>query len=361
MKTNNRLHYLLDKYLNGAIDLIEQDELFQLIEVKKNDDLILEEIEFDLNDETQDSTVSLPPHIAEDIIRKILTSEPAVNQIITPKKLSRFTLNKWAMAAVFIGVIVITYFVSAQLKDKQSDFATIIPENIEYKINNSNQVQILLLSDGTKVYLNPGSTLHFDHLFKGDNREVYLEGEAFFNVKKNPSKPFLVYYNNIVTKVLGTSFRVGTNKLNGQLVVEVKTGRVQVFENAKFAKTNNKITPVIITPNQKVMYDKDVRRFETAIVGHPEPVALNEENSIVDNKALYFEHQKLNNVFDLLEKHYLIDITVENAAIYNCVFTGDISNLDLFSALKIICITTNADYEINGTKILIKGKGCNLQ
>ena len=361
MKTNDRLHYLMDKYLKGEIDLIEQDELFELIESKKYDDIILSEIESDLQDDQQHANTSLPPYVAEDIIRKILKSEPEVNKIIGLKQPSTFTFKKLAIAAVFIGIIALTYFTGNHFKNRQSDFTAIIPENIENKINDSKQVELLVLSDGTKVYLSPGSVLHFDHQFKGDNREVYLEGEAFFKVKKNPNKPFLVYYNNIVTKVLGTSFRVGTNKLNGQLVVEVKTGRVQVFENIKLANTNNKITPVIITPNQKVSYDKDIRRFETAIVGHPEPVLLNEADLKIESKALYFEQQKLNHVFEQLEKYYLIDITVENEAIYNCVFTGDLSNLDLFSALKIICITTNAEYEINGTKILIKGKGCNLK
>jgi hypothetical protein len=141
--------------------------------------------------------------------------------------------------------------------------------------------------------------------------------------------------------------------------VEVSTGKVQVSENLKLSKSATTITPVIITPNQKVSYDKTIRRFETTIVSHPVFVLNNEEPEILDPHALLFDQQKLSNVFSQLEKFYKIEITVENAALYNCVFTGDISHLDLFSALKIITITTNADYEVNGTKILIKGKGCN--
>ena len=359
MKTNDRLSLLLEKYINGEIDLIEQDELFELIDLEKYDDVILEGIQADLRTENHKATASLPPYIAEEIIRKILKSEPAVNQIIASKSRTLFSIKKMALAAVFMGVIALTYFIGFHVKNSSSDFTAIIPQNSDFKINDSKNIQLLVLSDGSKVYLSPGSILHYNHQFKGETREVYLEGEAFFKVQKNPNKPFLVYYNNIVTKVLGTSFRVGTNKLNGQLVVEVKTGRVQVFENAKLSKSNSKITPVIITPNQKVSYDKNVRRFETALVTRPEPVLQNEESSRLENRTLFFDQQKLNHVFDQLGKYYLIDITVENAAIYNCVFTGDISNLDLFSALKIICIATNAEYEVNGTKILIKGKGCN--
>jgi hypothetical protein len=359
MKANTRLSYLLAKYLKGDIDLIEQDELFELIEYEQYDEAILSEIDLDLYSDNSKLAASLPPYIAEDIIRKILKSEPAVNEIIAPPKNNFFSLKRWAIAASFIGVITFAYLMGFFVKNHTSNFTTIIPHDSEFRINDSKQVQILVLSDGTKVYLNPRSKLYFDHPFKGENREVYLEGEAFFNVKKNPNKPFLVYYNNIVTKVLGTSFRVGTNKLNGQLVVEVKTGRVQVFENEKLAQADPKITPVIITPNQKVSYDQNSRTFITALVGHPEPVIINEEPIKVESRALFFDQQKLNHVFGQLEKYYLIDITVENEAIYNCVFTGDISNLDLFSALKIICIATNAAYEVNGTKILIKGKGCN--
>jgi ferric-dicitrate binding protein FerR (iron transport regulator) len=358
MKNNTRIDFLLKKYLEGDINLSLQDELFELIENESFKDKILSEIELDLYTEETEA-VSLPPYVAEDIIRKILESEQSVNQLIATKSAPFSIFKKIAMAAAFIGLICLSYFTFSFLHNSRSNFATIIPQNIEYKLNNTHQVQLLILSDSSKVYLNPGSILHYAKHFSGENREVYLEGEAFFKVKKNPHRPFLVYYNNIVTKVLGTSFRVGTNKLNGQLVVEVKTGRVQVFENAKLASSEKTITPVIITPNQKVSYDKSIRRFETAIVSHPEPVILNEELATLQPRALFFDQQKLNIVLGQVEKYYQIEITVENSAIYNCVFTGDISNLDLFSALKIISIATNAEYEVNGTKILIKGKGCN--
>jgi transmembrane sensor len=358
MKANNRLEILIQKYLNSDIDLKDQDELFELLLENRNTDSVLSQIEADLLLD-EDADTILPPQIAEDIIVKIVKSEPAVNEIINLNNRKRTFFNYLAFAASFIGLVCLTYFTFNYFNTKSTSFATIIPQNIEYRINNTKAVQQIVLSDSSVVYLEPNSILHFDKSFKGNNREVYLEGEAFFKVKKNPRKPFLVYYNNIVTKVLGTSFRIGTNKLNGQFIVEVSTGRVQVSENSKFSKSSTTITPVIITPNQKVSYDQSIRRFETSIVSHPTLVINNEEQPIIEPHALLFDQQKLSTVFSQLEKYYKIDITVENAAIYNCVFTGDISHLDLFSALKIITITTNAEYEVNGTKILIKGKGCN--
>jgi hypothetical protein len=359
MNTNSRLQFLLKKYIDGDIDLIQQDELFELITQDSNNELIFNEIAADLFNTDDEITADLPPHIAEDIIRNIFKSEPAVNQIIAFKSNRRKIINAFAIAAAFIGVICLGYFSFNIQKVPSSNFEAIIPNDIEYYVNNTKGVKEIHLSDSTKVFLEPGSILHFDKQFKGDNREVYLEGEAFFNVKKNPRKPFLVYYNNIVTKVLGTSFRVGMNKSNGQFVVEVKTGRVQVSENVKLTKSEKIVTPVIITPNQKAIYDVSSRRFETTLVNHPLQVITNEEIAVVEPHSLLFDQQKLLTVFEQIEKVYQIDIAVENAAMYNCVFTGDISNLDLFSSLKIICITTNSAYEVNGTKILIKGKGCN--
>lgn len=359
MKTNNRLLFLLKRYLDGDIDLTHQDELFELIENDSNNDLISKEIEADLYSAQDSSSASLPPHIAEEIIRNILKSDTAVHQLISYKSRKLRFYKAISIAAALIGIICLSYFSFNYYQNLPSKFEEIIPLNIEYTSNKSNDVKEVLLSDGSKVYLEPGSVLHFDKNFKGDNREVYLEGEAFFKIHRNPSKPFLVYYNNIVTKVLGTSFRVGTNKSTGQIVVEVKTGHVQVSENLKLTKSTNTITPVIITPNQQAIYDKSIRRFETTIVSKPVQVIPNEEAVVIEPQLLLFDQQKLKTVFEQVEKVYQIDITVENSAMYNCVFTGDISNLDLFSALKIICIATNSEYEVNGTKILIKGKGCN--
>ena len=74
--------------------------------------------------------------------------------------------------------------------------------------NNSNKPQIITLSDGSSVLLQPNSKLSYPKIFTGNERKVYLSGEGFFEISKNPKKPFFVYANEIVTKVVGTSFRV---------------------------------------------------------------------------------------------------------------------------------------------------------
>src|SRR4029077_14541011 len=135
----------------------------------------------------------------------------------------------------------------------QYSFAALIPDSMITKTNSGDHQEIVNLSDGSRVTMQPHSVLHYARKFSTDKREVYLQGEAFFRVAKNPSKPFLVYYNNLVTKVLGTSFNVNTNALTGNIEVSVKTGRVQVYENKQLIN-DSKNKAVILTPNQKVIY-----------------------------------------------------------------------------------------------------------
>jgi ferric-dicitrate binding protein FerR (iron transport regulator) len=84
----------------------------------------------------------------------------------------------------------------------------------------------LTLSDGTKVLLNAGSKMKLPKVFNDDKREVFLEGQAYFNVAKNPDKPFVIHSGDAQTRVLGTSFSVSAYPTDEQITIAVKEGRV---------------------------------------------------------------------------------------------------------------------------------------
>jgi len=208
------------------------------------------------------------------------------------------------------------------------------------------------LEDGSSVTIYPGSKLVFPKHFAAGKREVYLEGEAFFNVSKNPNRPFFVYSNNIITQVLGTSFDIRGK--NGQVEVAVKTGRVAVYENKeqiKLDEVQQKSNGVIITPNQKVTYYQEERHFVTSIVDQPVPVP--KEFKSTEAHFVYNE-TPLYKVLSDLENSYELEIVLENDKIRNCLFTGDLTGQTLFNKLEGICLVFNATYEIKGTKILLK-------
>ena len=89
----------------------------------------------------------------------------------------------------------------------------------------------MTLHDGSTVILEPGGEVRYNEKFL-NTREVYLSGDAFFEVTKDASRPFLVYANEITTKVLGTSFRIKAKQGEKEIVVAVKTGKVSVMANS---------------------------------------------------------------------------------------------------------------------------------
>ncbi|MEO5564738.1 MAG: FecR family protein [Chitinophagaceae bacterium] len=356
MNKNDRFQHLLGSYVSGNISADDHDELLDLLATHKYDALLAGSIQKDLEQPSK-SAADLPPHIAEEIVRNIFSAEKSTAKVL-PIRPSRNYIKWMVAASIAIIISVGGYFLIQKTRtgDNSYSFAALIPDSMITKVNASHSQEVFKMADGSTVRMEPNSILHYARNFDADKREVFLEGEAFFQVAKNPGKPFLVYYNNIVTKVLGTSFRVNTNAQTGNVEVSVKTGRVQVYENAKLLKDSRNI-PVILTPNQKVIYKTQDRLFETSLVEEPQPIMANETENIV--LPFVYDQEKMVDIFKHIEANYGIEIVVENTNINNCSFTGDVSGQNLYTKLKIICLTMNATYEINGTKILIKGNGCN--
>lgn len=362
MQNPERFKYLLELYLSGTLADDQHDEFFAMLNTHEYDELLGKQITQDLQTGDHRDSADIPPHIAQDIIRNIYHAEKHTNQLLPKRK--TFAIGRRWMAAASVALLLIAaslFYVWSNERGNDS-FASLIPGNTnEYK-NTGDQPGVLTLDDGSIVWLAPGSTLHYPAQFAGDKREVYLEGEAFFEVTKNTRQPFLVYYNDIVTKVLGTSFKINTNGSTGNIEVAVRTGKVQVYENEMLTERRSTGIAVIVTPNQKAIYKKENRHFETTLVDEPQSIIADAgaggDFSKEAVSSFVFEQEKLLHVFNQVEKSYGIEIVTENAAINDCVFTGDVSSNDLYTKLQIICLTVNASYEINGTRILIKGKGC---
>ncbi|HSC40592.1 MAG TPA: FecR family protein, partial [Chitinophagaceae bacterium] len=144
-------------------------------------------------------------------------------------------------------------------------------KSFEYN-NGSDSVQRIVLSDGSEVLLEKDSKLSYAANFTSGKREVYLTGNAFFKITRNPSQPFIVYTQDIVTKVLGTSFRV--RALAGEKVVSVlvKTGKVSVFRRENFASPDapsGTLKGIVLTPNQEMVYDIVHEQMNKSLVETP--------------------------------------------------------------------------------------------
>lgn len=366
----DKLRYteLLKKYLKANISPSEQDELFKMTITENIDDILAERIENDFTSD-QPGGEELPADISNEILLKILASEKSTDRLfVSSNRISLY--QKLSVAAIFLLIVfgVAFFYLKPFDKNAQTAFEMAIPKNNLTKTNNTALPFELVLEDGSMVKLAPRSSLSFPEHFINGKREVYLTGEAFFKVSKNPEKPFMVYYNNIVTRVLGTSFTIKTNNNTKDVEVSVRTGRVQVSENKNIAAdgvSGAEVKSVILKPNQKAMYNISRHDFATTLADSIHPLAISPEIDKMVKSGRHMESfffQKatsLQQIFSMLESVYGIEIIVDNENIYKCDFTGDVSTQEMLEKLHIICLTIGASYEVNGTKILVSGKGCN--
>jgi transmembrane sensor len=362
MESQNHFLWLIDKYISGAITQAEQDELFILIATGEYDQLFEEHFKTSFHRSTIEGA-NMPSQRARDIMQYILHSEKHTVRLL-PAIFRKKRIVRWSVAASIVGLLVLTaLLLTTKEKDRNASTARGQIANIliEQK-NGSNGTQQIKLEDGTLVSLRPGSSIRFLPHFSSDKREVYLRGEAFFKVSKNPNRPFLVYYNDLITHVLGTSFNIKTDSVKKEVEVSVVTGKVHVYEKGNSLTTgSNKVNGVILTPNQKVVYNEEERQFTATIVNDPLPVVKETIKKTDHLPSFNFEESRLTDVFKSLENTYGLEIVVDNNHLYNCLFTGDINQYGLFTKLNIICASVKASYEVVGTKILIKGRGCDLQ
>lgn len=226
-------------------------------------------------------------------------------------------------------------------------------EDIEIK-NNSNKSQEISLADGSLVVLQPQSALSYSDSFGVATRTVFLQGDAFFKIKRDTTKPFQVFTGKLVTEVLGTSFFIKQKKSTGTIEVEVRSGKVSVYENTTNKK--DKLSRKVLTQNQKITFRTDTQQMIPSIV--EKPLTVTQQIKAEPSTELTFEDATLKTVFAQLEKRYLLEILIEDEAVNHCVFTGDLNGLPLFTQLDFVCKSIGARYELRDTRIFIKGDGC---
>ena len=162
------------------------------------------------------------------------------------------------------------------------------------------------LADGSTVWLNENSTLTYPDAMNGDERRVTLTGEGFFDITKNPSKPFIIDTRDAEVKVLGTSFEVRAMDDEIRTEVVVKTGKVSLGKK-------NDLKPIELTANQKGIYNSKT--------GKKLSYEVKNLNSISwQNNMLVFDDLPLEKVLADVENHFGIKVILENQDLLKCKF-----------------------------------------
>ena len=220
--------------------------------------------------------------------------------------------------------------------------------------NETDKPLTVLLSDGSSVVLQPGSRLSYPETFQ--QREVYLTGKAFFEIVKNPARPFLVYTHGIATKVLGTSFMVDAPESGQPIKVAVKTGRVAVYaldesSSVRQKATSSELSGLVLTPNQGAEYSVDSKR----LVRMPGSVFTQPETQMVAKQSFDFDETPVSEVFSTLEKAYGVHIVYDETMLGKCSLSASLVGQPFHDKLAVVCKALEAQYAIQGNQVTITG------
>lgn len=290
------------------------------------------------------------PEEINDGIRDILNdTEPKSANF---KILSRYWLRIAASVTLILGIG--WWFI---LKNTPSMIDLGITASNEQEVihfNNGTKSIIFQLSDGSKITLEPQSELRYDSEFGKERREVFLTGEAFFDVAKDIQRPFLIYTGKLVTKVVGTSFSVKAYQNDKDISVSVRTGKVTVYkQNSQSTNSQSLSTEIVLVPNQKAVFEKDQELLVKTLVDKPIPLS-----KTYNDTRLVFDETKVLEVFKRLEDIYGVKISADDELFKKCSITADLQNETLYKKLDLVCEIIQAKYEILDGEIMIYGKGC---
>ncbi|MBN8824551.1 MULTISPECIES: FecR family protein [unclassified Spirosoma] len=297
--------------------------------------------------------VELENRLWSQMQRKLHDDETADEARIVAMPATRY---RWVGVAAAVLLLAGWFFSRQTFQKLESNTAqtTSVGTNWLERTNTTSKSMLVRLDDGSKVHLAARSSIRFPKTFAADHRTVYLTGDAFFDIQKMPSRPFFVHTGSIVTKVLGTSFFIRTQAITRQVRVEVITGRVAVYEEKSPKKKDD--NGVVLTPNQAATFFAEAQHFVTGLV--EKPVLIQKPTVEAKQLSFQFDDTPLSEVLGRLQQAYGIAIEVENEQQNNCPLTADLTNQPLYTQLDIICAALKSSYKVQGTTILISGKGC---
>ncbi|WP_025764110.1 FecR family protein [Dyadobacter tibetensis] len=261
-------------------------------------------------------------------------------------------LGKWTAAASIIIMISLGYWwhQRPKLEPASAAIARINRDpQVQKMVNQSKNNQKVILPDSSRVELMPGAQLSYHRDFEnGTRRDLELKGEAIFDVTHDSAHPFTVFTGAIVTRVLGTSFRI--NSASEEISVVVSSGKVKVFRADAATENDGEI----LLPNQKVSFSPKKNELSRSLSDDPGILT-----DLQKHPNFNFENTPLSEVLARMEKAYGIRIDYPTEVFRNCFLTVPLNGQSFYSKLDVICATIKATYTVDGNGVSISGKGCN--
>ncbi len=370
MQNKKEIKELLDRFVFGEIDPGEKQLLFRFFNnpeskvfvyrwlKKKWRGQVSEELNEDVNFEKLLSRIHSGMKAGE------ISANSPINEHV---RFRRIIYTSMRYAAVCLIACGIEWFILTQTDNKEP-VKQIVYNQIDVPHGSRS---FIVLADSTKVWLNSGAKLHYPANFERNHREVYLEGEAFFEVEKNRYQPFFVKVNGMDLKVHGTKFNVKAYKDENKIETTLLEGSVEVI-GLKSDQTEGQ--NLFMKPGQKlILYKEKTKASGGRAEGDSSQVS--DRVKITDARLinltatapeiawthdnLVFDKQRFDDVKTRLERWYGVTIEVKDSSILNYRFSGTFDKETFEQAMYALKEAAGFEYVLNKKHVIIKRQRSN--
>lgn len=358
------LYDIIIRYLDGSASLEEREQLLNWLKRDKQNTKFFIELK-----DIWEKTGELNKEDDKSVEFALKRFKYNLSQRNLEKKNNTRWLKYGSVAAILAVIILSGILLLRQplsgLYNKAQFTETIIPLGQKGKV---------LLPDGTKISLNSGTWIRYPSSFGAKVREVYLEGEAYFEVAHDKHKPFLVHSGNLIIKVLGTCFNLRSYPNENKIETTLVNGSVKILESEK----NQSREIFTLKPNEQAVYNIQSRKI---VVNHlrsttnkeiAEPsgnsskinLPANQKSNIQiesiymwKEQKLIFEHETMEQMAQKLSRWYNKKVFIESDALKGEKYSGKfIYNETIYQVLEAIRLTTSIDYYEKDHAIYIQSK-----
>jgi transmembrane sensor len=326
---SNQIQYILQKGKSDSATPSERQEMLALFHQPENEFLLKEQLLEEIEITQQPETVSRD---LQKVFNRLWSRIEKDNQ--KQKSSLRVLYNATKIAAVLlIGLLTGIYVSHLKFGHEPEYYTAHSPKG---------SISEMILPDGSVIFLNADSRIKYSMEGNEGNREVFLQGEAWFDVTKNKEKPFVVHTSTYDVNVTGTQFNIKAYDSESEVTTTLEKGQVTIHSTDNFKITEE----IVLKPGEQMIFDKGSKNMTIKSVN------TKWFTSWKENK-LIFVNMSMKDLVALLNRRYGVEIEVQNKQILDLHFDGTIKNESVTEILDIMKKTLPINYEIKGQKIEI--------
>jgi len=360
MKKQENIKNLFRKLSTGSLTPLEAKELSMLVR-QGDENPGLKEILTSYWQESANEVIDIP---SVNMFEKLKASIDAL-EFIPEVQLTKNGSTKFFMYLKYAAVIVMTFGLTWLSKDLIVTKISGKMDQMENLANNEISVSYgskskVTLPDGSIVMLNSGSILRYPTRFDGNTRQVYVEGEAYFDVMKDKQHPFYVSTNSITIKVLGTKFNVKSYSDEKTVETTLVSGSVEIYSNRKEINDENRLA--VLKPNQQATFEVEKSKLSVSDLGNKtDSIKTIQINARVDvnpviawkDNRLVFRDENFADLTHKLERWYNVEIEIKDESLKTTLFSGVFEKESIEQSLTALKLATPFNYKIKQNHVTI--------